>query len=100
MRNNIISPVWEDGDLLLRMLNAADGSEMASIFRVDIGLVSVVNRWGISVEAGEDVENTFHRAVAQARGKEFSYKDVVRDRRGAKILAESFVAQRHVWRHQ
>ncbi len=100
MRNNLIIPVWESGGPLWRMLDPTTGAEIGSIFCVDIGLIGVVTRWGISVEAGENVAPTFYRAVAQTKGCEFSYKDVVRDRRGAKILVESFVAQRHVWRNQ
>jgi len=100
MRNNVITPVWEYGERIDRLLDPITNTEIGSIFTVDIGLVDVVSRWCVSIDAGDHVVQSFHKAISQESGREYSYRDVVRDRRGAHILADSFVAQRYVWRMQ
>lgn len=92
---------WQ-GSAYVEMLGGDMTSEhpLATIHFVNLGMIGVRPAYRVSVDAGEGEEMTVDDIKRQHDGYHNSLRDVVKTRWVARLLAESFIEQRGIYKLQ
>ena len=98
-----VKVVWIQSAHTSRLFDEMSGAVMADITHVNLGMFGPRPACVVSVDGGDGKDNddmTWGDMISQNYGHEYSMRDVVKSGWVARVLAESFIEQREVYKQQ